>query len=450
MSALAGHGRLWFVSPQAFLARPTVWLDVMTRVRATHTASPDFGYDLVARRAGATPRSRWDLSALRVAMSAAERVRHETIEVFAASFQPSGFVPAAMCPAYGLAEHTVGVTVGGRAVRTVDGRILRGCGAPLPGVALAIVDPDTERVVPDGTAGEIWVASPSVSPGYVGADDAVFHGQTVDRPGQEFLRTGDLGFLADGELVPTGRLKDRLVIRGVKIHPEDVEDVVRGDVNLRSGGVAVFGVPGPASAGERVVLVAEVRDDVPADDLEAIAAAARARVREAFRVPLHAVVLGGRGLVLRTTSGKPRRSACRDACLAGTLAPVRYSSVSDAPLDDTAVLDLEHAEAALRPHVAELVAVIPSLPGLSAADARAAVRDALGQAVARAGGLASIDPFAPLRSLGLDSAAAVDLAQSIEVATGCDDVERLLIGGEAGNIDGLAAAIVAHLRGSRS
>ena len=439
VSAMVGHGRLHFVAPQAFLRRPAVWLDLLTRAQATHTASPDFGYDLVVRRTASAPRSRWDLSALRVAMSAAERVRDETMQAFTAAFRGSGFSAEAWCPAYGLAEHTVGVSVGGRSVRRVEGRVLRGCGPPLPGVDVRIVDPDSLRVLPEGDTGEIWVASTMVAAGYIGADDAAFHAATPDVPGHTYLRTGDLGFLADGEIFPVGRLKDVVVVRGAKLHPEDLEVIVRPDLRV----VAVFGVPGPASVGERVVLLAEVTEE--GLDAARLIELARSRVRAAARVALHEVVLGGRGLVRRTTSGKVSRSACRRAYLAGELGPVLARWRSSSPLDDSVAFEVEAAESADRAHVAELLALWPTLPTLPAVAAREGVCRALRLAVARAASVdvASVTGSTPLRALGLDSATAVDLASAISQATGQPDIERLLVGGKAHDLDGLTDAILA-------
>lgn len=182
LSALLGNWRLTLLSPLSFIKRPRVWFDTIHRVRATHTAAPDFGYALAARKIPAELAKTWDLSGLRVAMSAAEPIRADTLEDFVARFADSGFAWPAFCPAYGLAEHTVGVTVGGRGFVAVsraslahgridvspgDGAVLLArCGRPANGIAVRIVDPVSARPSRPEEVGEIWVHSESVALGY--------------------------------------------------------------------------------------------------------------------------------------------------------------------------------------------------------------------------------------------------------------------------------------------
>ena len=344
LNCLWGNGHLHLMSPLDFLQKPSRWMDVMSRVRATATAAPNFAYDLVARKTTPAERARWDLSALRVAQNAGEPVRPATLERFSEAFAASGFRPEAFCPAYGLAEHTVGISVGGRARLRVnraalqrgrvepeeapDGSIeLTGCGKPLPEVRVRIVDPETRIPCPAGQMGEIWVDSPSKTAGYYQREEEtkeIFRARIEgeDEP-TEYLRTGDLGFLHGGEIFVTGRCKDVMIVRGRNIHPEDVEESVRGShPALRPGGIAVFSVPEriDEEGEERIVVVAEVRAKrLAPEEARAIVGAIAQRVRLDHEQACRTIVLGQEGLVLKTSSGKVRRRECRDAFLGGQM-----------------------------------------------------------------------------------------------------------------------------------
>ncbi|MET8826274.1 fatty acyl-AMP ligase [Streptomyces sp. NPDC004610] len=342
LSALSGNGGAHLLSPLAFLQDPAVWFDVMDRVRATHTAAPDFAYDLAVRRTTERTRSRWDLSSLRVVMSAAEPIRADAMDRFFDAFAVTGLRREAFYPAYGLAEHTVSVTMGGRARLRLD-RAALGGGRAVPlddrdadtpsavhlgcgrvtktGARLRIVDPGTLLPCEPGRVGEIWVDSPTKARGYQGRPEetrAVFRARVADGDPAEYLRTGDLGFLHDGELFVTGRRKDLIILGGRNLYPQDIEESVRRCHDLvRPGGIAAFAVPeepGRVHA-ERLVVFVEVREARPAPEaLDALAAAVRARVRRDHGHGCD-LVIGTAGLVLKTTSGKVRRAACRAAHL---------------------------------------------------------------------------------------------------------------------------------------
>ncbi|GGU33511.1 acyl-CoA synthetase [Lentzea flava] len=331
LSTLTGNSHTYLMSPLSFLHRPALWFDVMSRVRATHTAAPNFAFELAVRKTTAVQRSRWDLSALRVVMSAAEPIRASTVDTFYAAFAPSGLRRSSFYPAYGLAEHTVSVSMGGTTVLRLDraalhrGEVLPApAGVPVvscgrvtkPSASVLIVDPETSLVCAPDRVGEIWVTSPTKAAGYFGADSRTFEAQV---PGDErfYLRTGDLGFFRDGELFVTGRLKDVIIVNGRNHYPQDVEDAVRDcHAGIRPGGVAAFGVP--REEGERLVLFVETRSKKPSDAERAeIAEAARRRVFETHGLAADEVVVRPQGLVLKTTSGKVRRRACRQAYLEG-------------------------------------------------------------------------------------------------------------------------------------
>lgn len=341
LSTLAGNARTHLLSPLAFLQDPAVWFDVMDRVRATHTAAPDFAYDLAVRRTTERTRSRWDLSSLRVVMSAAEPIRAEAMDRFFDAFAVTGLRREAFYPAYGLAEHTVSVTMGGRARLRLDRAALRdgravpldgddgtpsavhiGCGrVTKSGARVRIVDPATLLPCEPGRIGEIWVDSPTKAHGYHGRPQetrAVFRARVADGDPAEYLRTGDLGFLHDGELFVTGRHKDLIILGGRNLYPQDIEESVRRSHELvRPGGVAAFTVPEEPGGdyAERLVVFVEVRQARPGPEtLDALAAAVRARVRRDHGHGCD-LVIGTAGLVLKTTSGKVRRGACRAAHL---------------------------------------------------------------------------------------------------------------------------------------
>ncbi|MFJ1561986.1 fatty acyl-AMP ligase [Streptomyces mirabilis] len=341
LSTLAGNGHSYLMSPLTFLGRPSVWFDVLSRTRATHTAAPNFAFELAVRRTTAEQRSRWDLSALRAVMSAAEPIRPTTVDRFFQAFEPSGLRPEAFYPAYGLAEHTVSVTMGGRGRLQLDRDALSaGHAVPLDGgttgvpavvqiscgrvtkeaARVRIVDPVTRRPCAPGEAGEIWVDSPTKAAGYWGRPEetALTFRATVEEDGDstEYLRTGDLGFFHEDELYVTGRYKDVVIIGGHNIYPQDIEESVRTCHHLvRLGGVAAFGVPDPAAAhaGERLVLFVETSTPkLSPADLQDMVSAVRRQVYENHGLGCD-IVVGTPGLVRKTTSGKVRRAACREA-----------------------------------------------------------------------------------------------------------------------------------------
>ncbi|MGW4207569.1 fatty acyl-AMP ligase [Lentzea sp. NPDC004789] len=334
LSTLTGNSHTHLMSPLTFLHHPAVWFEVMSRVRATHTAAPNFAFALAVRKTTAEQRATWDLSRLRVMMSAAEPIRLSTVDSFYAAFASSGLNRSSFYPAYGLAEHTVSVSMGGRSVLHLDrahlhrGEVLPapdglpvvGCGrVTKPGAHLLIVDPESGSVCAPDRVGEVWVTSGTKAAGYFGLPDETRRVFEAQVPGDDrhYLRTGDLGFVRDGELFITGRLKDVIIINGRNHYPQDVEDAVRDcHPGIRPGGVVAFGAP--REAGERLVLFVETRaKKVSEAERAEIAEAVRRRVFEAHGLAVDEVVVRPQGLVLKTTSGKVRRRACREAFLEG-------------------------------------------------------------------------------------------------------------------------------------
>jgi acyl-CoA synthetase (AMP-forming)/AMP-acid ligase II/acyl carrier protein len=326
-------------SPIAFLQRPIRWLQAISRLGGTHSAAPNFAFDLCVRKSTEQDRAGLDLARWKVALNAAEPVRAETIERFTRTFAPCGLPASTVTPGYGLAEATLKVSTvrgadlprvlradpaaleRGRVVPAADGgaRPLVGCGRPALEASIEIVDPETRQRLPGGTIGEIWVASRSVAAGYWNRPDAsreVF-GATIAGEGTAFLRTGDLGFVLDGELFLTGRRKDLLIIDGKNHYPQDLElTAERAHPALRPGCGAAFAVE--EGGEERVVLVCEV--DPRADDPAAVAARVRAAIHAEHQLPLLALVFLEPGAIFKTSSGKIQRSACKAAFLSGQLA----------------------------------------------------------------------------------------------------------------------------------
>lgn len=333
MSAVYGNGMLVLASPLDFLTRPALWFDLVSQVQATHTAAPNFAFGLVLRRTTAEERANWRLGSLRVLMSAAEPIDGTLVDHFLDELAPFGLARETFFPAYGLAEHTVGVSMGGRGRAVCSrpglelerrmrppaaherGQLVVGCGAPAPGVEVRIVADG--QLQTDGHVGEIWVRSASVAAGYFGREAetrATFNATLPE--GSGWLRTGDLGFMHAGELFVTGRLKDLIIVGGRNVYPQDVEALVaKVAPQVRPGCVAAFAVR--ARDTEAVGLVADLREG---RDAERVAATIREGVLRELGIPVAQVALGLRGLVPKTTSGKVRRQATAMALADGSLA----------------------------------------------------------------------------------------------------------------------------------
>ncbi len=360
LTALYGNGVLYLMSPITFLRRPRLWFEVMSRIRATHTAAPDFAFRLAVRKTTAEQRLSWDLSSLEVVMSAAEPIRASTVDAFLDDFAEAGLAPEAFCPAYGLAEHTVGVSVFGRRRLRVDRALLElqrkvkvasedsggesggesrhdrelltlfGCGPPSDEVDVRIVEPDSRRELPAGQVGEIWVDSPSKALGYHGRPELtarVFEARLAGdgRGGRSYLRTGDLGFVWGGEVFVTGRLKDLIILRGRNIYPQDLEEsAFSAHPAIRPGRAVAFAAPDPGAAGggerERIVVMMEIGAKKASSQLlDEVVLATRSRVQRDHEISCDVLLVAPPGEILKTTSGKVRRQACRQAYLDGAL-----------------------------------------------------------------------------------------------------------------------------------
>lgn len=423
LCSLASGCPVWLCSPLDFLANPAIWPEMLHRVRATHSGSPDFGYAYTVRKTTPAERRRWDLSALRCAASGGEVIRPATVRGFAEAFAESRLDRDALQGGYGLAEHTLAISGGTVALMHFDAAAIEARGAlvrvdaehprahemacagrPFRGVELRFVDPETGAALPEGRIGEIWVRSESVALGYVGeaeATAATFHNRLDGEGEARWLRTGDLGALVEGHLFVTGRQKELIIVRGRNVHPADVEDAARAaHAALRPGGIAAVGFE--ADGEEQLAVLVELRGDgrtVPSELVEAV----RRAVAETGLHLARLVVLP-KGALPKTTSGKLQRRQT-----AARLATGDFDVLLDRRW--TAPPPEEAGEDAL-------VSTLATLPALSAETRRALAREALAEALAAQGIDAPASGDIGLNALGLDSLGIAALVERVERGTG--------------------------------
>jgi acyl-CoA synthetase (AMP-forming)/AMP-acid ligase II/acyl carrier protein len=329
-----------FMAPAHFLQRPARWLEAISKFGATISGGPDSAFRLCTERVPQEEKSHLNLARWKVAFNGSERVRSDTMTRFAEAFAPSAFKAEAFFPCYGLAEATLLVT-GGRSremeamaagwTDSLDNNCSLGkecetvvvnCGRAALDTEVIVVDPQRLEPVPDGILGEIWVRGPGVSPGYwtqaVGTE-SWFDGRLAGQPALRYLRTGDLGFLHDGELFPAGRLKDLIVVAGVNYFPEDLEHIAEAS-HVAIGGQGAVAFACERDSQERVVLVVEVKRHLR--DPDAVLKAIRGSLGAELGVPLDSLILVPAGSLPRTSSGKKQRSETRLLYLEGCLAVI--------------------------------------------------------------------------------------------------------------------------------
>lgn len=353
------------MSPVVFLQRPFRWLQAVSRFKATTSGGPNFAYELCVRKITPEQRSTLDLSSWDLAFNGAEPINYETLVRFAEYFKPCGFRMEAFYPCYGLAETTL-IASGGlkseppraldfqpgaleqnKAIITAKAggpaRTITGCGRTMPGQKILIVDPDALRTCAPGEIGEIWVAGPSVAQGYWRREHETnysFGARLADTGEGPFLRTGDLGFLYEGELYVTGRLKDLIIIDGSNHYPQDIEwSVEQSHEALRTGCCAAFSVSAPG--GEQLVVAVEIEPQYrlqspPPDnnippapgqgpnhrqhpDIKNLGVAIRRAVSEQHDLRVSHILLLKAGKIPKSANGKLQRYVCKAQYLAGTL-----------------------------------------------------------------------------------------------------------------------------------
>lgn len=331
---------MYLMSPLTFLQRPFRWWQAISTYGVTQTVGPNFSYDLSVRKSTPEQRAGLRLGQLRITGTVAEPIHRATVESFSEAFAVSGFKREAFLSGYGLAESTLKVTggpvrwveVSSEALRqnrvkisaqeTPETQSVISCGTTDMGTELCIVNPETLSRCEADEVGEIWVRGPGIARGYWNRpeDSAwVFSAYLKDTGEGPFLRTGDLGFVLDGELFVTGRLKDLIILDGVNIYPQDIEWTMQAaHQSIRPGCCAVFSVE--REGREDVVAVAEVAKsngtDGPAKE---IALAVKRAVAESHQVALMDLVFLRPGTIPKTSSGKIQRHAARNGYISGTL-----------------------------------------------------------------------------------------------------------------------------------
>ncbi|ASW54269.1 non-ribosomal peptide synthetase [Plantactinospora sp. KBS50] len=415
------------LDPLSFLRRPASWLETIARERADISGGPNFAYEMCVRKVTDAELAGLDLSSWRVAFNGAGQVHPRTMRAFSERFAPAGFAPAAHTPCYGLAEATLLVASaepggGGRGTAFRRSSLEAGrpepvgtagpaapelVGYPLPRHArVTVIDPETAAPLPAGRTGEVAVAGPSNGSGYWGDAPGSAVGFGLRLPGQSepAIRTGDLGFIHDGELFLQGRSKDLIVHRGRNLYPEDLEaDISACHPDVRPGCGAVFAVD--QDGDEAVVVCQEIRENAPAQRWPEIAGRIRETVALVHGVTARTVALVPPKTITKTSSGKIQRQAARQRYLAGSL-PVLLDSTTGAAGD------------AGGPGLAGLAGRLGELPATAGPAERADLltralcgylRDLLGLADEPA-------PADSLAGLGVDSLAATQLQHALESA----------------------------------
>lgn len=334
------------MSPRSFLLRPLKWLRAISDYRAVVSGAPNFAYQLCVDRISPEQTDGLDLSRWARAFCGAEPIQPRTLSDFANRFASSGFSESAFCPCYGLAEATLLVAGGhgpaepkvltvrreslrrGKAEVHPEGRgrefqKLVSCGVAAQRTELRVVDPHRRREVGESEIGEIWLRGAGVTGGYWNREEESrewFDAELLGR-GCGFLRTGDLGFIHQGELYVTGRRKDVIIVRGKNHFPQDIEATVRQTLGAEAGQVAAFAVEGPRS--EALALVAEVPRRVPAPEFPEMVRDIRRAVIETHEVDPRHVLLVRQATVPLTSSGKVQRGECRERFRRDTI-PHKY------------------------------------------------------------------------------------------------------------------------------
>jgi acyl-CoA synthetase (AMP-forming)/AMP-acid ligase II len=334
----------YMMPPVSFLHKPVRWLQAISIYKGTHSGAPNFAYDLCVRKITSEQKATLDLRSWQMALNGAEPVRADVLQRFAETFKPCGFDLTAFCAGYGLAEATLKVA----AARSQDSPVflqvdadalaqnrvmearsdspnvqtLVGCGRSEIDTEIAIVHPESFTKCQAAEVGEIWISGSTVAVGYwrkPQQTQETFQATLKDTDSRTFLRTGDLGFIKDGELFVTGRLKDAIIIEGRNHYPQDIELTVENShPALRKSCGAAFAVE--VKGKEQLVVVQEVeRSYLRRLDVNEVVGNIRQAVSVEHDIRVHTVVLVKTGTILKTSSGKIQRQACRQKFLNHTL-----------------------------------------------------------------------------------------------------------------------------------
>ncbi|HYO59970.1 AMP-binding protein, partial [Archangium sp.] len=411
------------MSPMTFLKRPQRWLEAVSRYRGTISGGPNFAFELCTRRIPEAERNALDLSSWEVAFCGAEPIRSETLDRFVSAFGARGFRRQRFYPCYGLAEGTL-IVSGGEpgqelVLRTVEdaalqrarveqvpadrtgGRVVVGCGRTLPDQQVLIVHPEARTRCAEDEVGEIWVSGPSVALGYwqrPEETERTFQARLADGGTETYLRTGDLGFMLQGELFVAGRRKDLIILRGRNLYPQDLElTVEQCHPAMRPGCGAAFSVE--VGGEERLVVVQELDTRQSADPAQVLGAMRQA-LSEGHEVQPHALVLIEPGSIPKTSSGKIQRHACKAGFLEGELRTVLAWRETDAAVEPELEARAPEPEARLE--------TLEELESWLRVQLAARLRVPAGE----------VDGAEPITRLGLDSMAAVELTHDIEKTLG--------------------------------
>ncbi|ARU63056.1 hypothetical protein CBW65_20310 [Tumebacillus avium] len=430
------------MAPVSFITKPLRWLEAISRTGATVSGGPNFAYELCVQKITPEQRDTLDLSSWENAFTGAEPIRQETLDRFAEFFAPSGFRREAFYPCYGLAEGTLFVTGGMKqeapiaqafsasalkdhlvetAADEESAQVLVSSGRPALGnQEVLVVDPERRVPCADGHVGEIWVHGPSVAQGYWEREEQTretFGAVLADTGRGPFLRTGDLGFLHEGELYITGRRKDLIIIRGRNFYPQDIEFTVQAShPAIHNSNGAAFAVE--VDGEERLVVVQEIERAHRKADLSAVIAAVREQVSQEHELQVYAVVLLKPASIPKTSSGKIQRHKCKERFLEGSLEVVADSLAARA-----------HAEAVRETEPAEV-----TLEMLTALDAAGRQQRLEQDLLAKLAQVLHMHPSAlsaeqPLTQWGLDSLMAVEVKNAVEEQLGLEVPFALLLEG---------------------
>ncbi len=418
----------YLLAPNTFLRQPGRWLELISETKAEISGAPNFGYELVMQKTTPAEREKLDLQNWRLAFCGAEPIKLETLQDFATAFSASGFRQDAYYPCYGMAEVTLLVT-GGRGpaepkVLFIDrgqlanhkaipvesshelAQAVVGCGVSLDGQTIRIVEPRTRQVLPDGDVGEIWVRGGSVACGYWNQEDLnqeTFRATLADEEPEEFLRTGDLGFIWEENIFVTGRLKDLIIIRGRNHYPQDIEHTVRQAHNAVDQGAAFSVVEDQQ---EQLVVVHQIRRESRKADMDEVLQAIRKSIVSEHELdPSHILLIRPVSLPM-TTSGKVQRNRCREQFLAGELAVVSEWHVAT---NDQSIESLSE-----KPGFLESIPSFPP-PQLSEEVLRWLIQWLTQRANLNPEAMQADTPFA---ELGIDSLSAVEISQDLDQVLG--------------------------------
>ncbi len=464
-------GSGYYLSPVTFLKDPVVWMKAISKYRGSHTQAPSFAFALVSRKFKQEKKVDLDLSSLKHMINAAEPVDPDAIADFYETFSASRLPKGVVFPTYGLAEHTVFVCSGGKTLLTMkksvfetqgivsviaksllgansakissadsdeDKHIIVGCGFPDRHSDIdVIIVSESSDICKDDTVGEVWVSSSSKAKGYWGLEELSrneFHAIAKNSKSSDgYLRTGDLGFLHEGELFICGRLKDLIIIRGSNHYPQDIERTAeQSQASLRPGCSAAFSYKAASAASEEVAYIAELKEDVSSKQLSSIMESCRQAITSAHGVSIGSICLLKTRSIPKTTSGKIARAWCRRAFLEGSLqvlarwdqgsseGTVLTETISEqVPKGDGQSNEYEVIELMEDFRESESQEQIRSLPRL---DIRSKLEKALILVTSQSSCpiVAPVDPSVPLNSLGLDSMTLIQYKGLLERKFFCD------------------------------